>query len=147
MLYKPIIQVENKNVGLKVGGHKHTIAPPPIKKGVAHAPLPHPHHPSFLRQWLLIHNIVDEPIVKLQSKAQCFLFFFFPLYFLKKERKKKKIIIIIFLNHIKKKTIMNTRVMNILFNDALNKFYLRLYGVRKSSLSLRLPFSIAVLDL
>ena len=35
VLNKHIIQVENKNVGLKVGGggHKHTIAPPPpIKK-------------------------------------------------------------------------------------------------------------------
>ena len=35
VLHKRIIQVENKNVGLKVwgggGGHKHTIAPP-IKK-------------------------------------------------------------------------------------------------------------------
>ena len=31
VLYKHIIQVENKNVGLKVGGHKHTFAPP-IKK-------------------------------------------------------------------------------------------------------------------
>ena len=33
VLYKRIIQVENKNVGLKVwggGGHKHTIAPPPL---------------------------------------------------------------------------------------------------------------------
>ena len=32
VLYKHIIQVENKNVGLKVwggGGDKHTIAPPP----------------------------------------------------------------------------------------------------------------------
>ena len=30
VLYKHIIQVENKNVGLKVGGggHKHTIGPP-----------------------------------------------------------------------------------------------------------------------
>ena len=29
VLYKHIIQVENKNVGLKVGrGHKHIIAPP-----------------------------------------------------------------------------------------------------------------------
>ena len=28
VLYKHLIQVENKNVGLKVGGHKHTIAPP-----------------------------------------------------------------------------------------------------------------------
>ena len=41
VLYKHIIQVENKNVGLKVGGggHKHTIAPP-IKKvwGGGHMP-------------------------------------------------------------------------------------------------------------
>ena len=46
VLYKHIIQVENKNVGLEVGGgHKHTIAPPPpppqSKKGGAHA---HPHN-------------------------------------------------------------------------------------------------------
>ena len=44
VLYKHIIQVENKNVGLKVwggGGHKHTIAPP-IKKVGAHAPLAPP---------------------------------------------------------------------------------------------------------
>ena len=27
VLYKHIIQVENKHVGLKVGGHKYTIAP------------------------------------------------------------------------------------------------------------------------
>ena len=33
VLYKHIIQVENKNVGLKVGGHKHTIAPPNKKSG------------------------------------------------------------------------------------------------------------------
>ena len=35
VLYKHIIEVENKNVGLKVGGgggHKHTIAPPPNQK-------------------------------------------------------------------------------------------------------------------
>ena len=41
VLYKRIIQVENKNVGLKVGGgggHKHTIAPPNQKCGGAHAP-------------------------------------------------------------------------------------------------------------
>ena len=43
VLYKHIIQVENKNVGLKVGGHKHTIThPPPIKKVGAHAPLETP---------------------------------------------------------------------------------------------------------
>ena len=42
MLYKHIIQVENKNVGLKVGGHKHTMAPPYQKSGGAHAPLAPP---------------------------------------------------------------------------------------------------------
>ena len=55
VLYKRIIQVENKNVGLKVGGgggHKHTIAPP-IKKvwGGGTSPLaPAP----FLRQWYIM---------------------------------------------------------------------------------------------
>ena len=42
VLYKHIIQVKNKNVGLKVGGHKHTIAPPVKKVGGAHAPLTPP---------------------------------------------------------------------------------------------------------
>ena len=42
VLYKHIIQVENKNVGLKVGGHKHTIAPPNQKSGGALAPLAPP---------------------------------------------------------------------------------------------------------
>ena len=51
VLYKHIIQVENKNVGLKVGGHKHTIAPPNQKSGGALAPLaPPPPPPRFLRQ-------------------------------------------------------------------------------------------------
>ena len=45
VLYKRIIQVENKNVGLKVGGHKHTIAPQPKKWG-AQAPLA-PSVPAF----------------------------------------------------------------------------------------------------
>ena len=45
VLYKHIIQVENKNVGLKCGGgggHKHTIAPPPPpqQKKWGHMPLP-----------------------------------------------------------------------------------------------------------
>ena len=56
VLYKHIIQVENKNVGLKVGGHKHTIAPP-IKKVGGHMPPlpppPPPPPPRFLRQWLI----------------------------------------------------------------------------------------------
>ena len=42
VLYKHIIQVENKNVGLKVGGHKHTIAPPVKKVGGQMPPLPPP---------------------------------------------------------------------------------------------------------
>ena len=52
VLYKRIIQVENKNVELKVwggggGGHKHTIAPP-IKNvgGGTHAPLAPPPLPT-----------------------------------------------------------------------------------------------------
>ena len=49
MLYQHIIQVENKNVGLKVEGHKHTIAPPVKKVGGHMPPLP----PRFLRQWLV----------------------------------------------------------------------------------------------
>ena len=49
VLYQHIIQVENKNVGLKVEGHKHTIAPPPSKKsGGAHAPLAPPPPPPPL---------------------------------------------------------------------------------------------------
>ena len=55
VLYKHIIQVENKNVGLKVwggGGHKHTIAPP-IKKVGGHMP-PCPPPPRFLRQCVVL---------------------------------------------------------------------------------------------
>ena len=52
VLYKRIIQVENKNVGLKVGGggggHKHTIPPPQSKKwGGGHAPLAPPPPASY----------------------------------------------------------------------------------------------------
>ena len=55
VLYKRIIQVENKNVGLKVGGGAQTYhCPPPNQKsGGAHAPLappPPPPPPRFLRQ-------------------------------------------------------------------------------------------------
>ena len=46
VLYQNIIQVENKNVGLKVEGHTHTIAPPSQKSGGGHMPPP----PRFLRQ-------------------------------------------------------------------------------------------------
>ena len=34
--------MENKNVGLKVGGHKHTIAPPNQKSDTHMPPLPPP---------------------------------------------------------------------------------------------------------
>ena len=48
VLYKHIIQVENE----KVGGHKHTIAPPPIKKvGGTCPPCP---SPRLLRQCIYI---------------------------------------------------------------------------------------------
>ena len=46
VLYKLIIQVENKNVGLKCGGggggHKHTIAPNKKSGGTCPSPLPTP---------------------------------------------------------------------------------------------------------
>ena len=43
VLYKHIIQVENKNVGLKVGGGAQTYhCPPNQKRGGAHAPLAPP---------------------------------------------------------------------------------------------------------
>ena len=56
VLYKHIIQVENKNVGLKVGGHKHTFAPPIKKVGGGTCPPcpPPPPPPRFLRQWLIL---------------------------------------------------------------------------------------------
>ena len=49
VLYKHIIQVENKNVGLKVGGAQTYHCPPSQKSGGAHAPLAPP-PPRFLRQ-------------------------------------------------------------------------------------------------
>ena len=50
VLYKHIIQVENKNVGLKVGGGGGGTnkIPPNKNKWGAHAPPPPP--PGFLRQ-------------------------------------------------------------------------------------------------
>ena len=48
VLYKHIIQVENKNVGLKVGGrHKYTIAHPVKKVGGGHMPPPCPPPPPL----------------------------------------------------------------------------------------------------
>ena len=55
VLYKHIIQVENKNVGLKVGGHKHTIAPPIKKVGGGGGHMP-PLPPRFLRQCIYIYS-------------------------------------------------------------------------------------------
>ena len=71
VLYKRIIQVENKNMGLKVGGHKHTIGPP-IKNlgGGAHAPLAPPlptpvyyYTPFFPRDILRLRKSTPVPIV------------------------------------------------------------------------------------
>ena len=60
VLYKHIIQVENKNVGLKVGGGGTNIPlpPPPIQKVGGTCPLvpppPPPPPPRFLRQCLVL---------------------------------------------------------------------------------------------
>ena len=51
MLYQHIIQVENKKVGLKVEGHKHTIAPPVKNVGGHMPPLP----PRFLSSDIYIY--------------------------------------------------------------------------------------------
>ena len=51
VLYKHIIQVEHKNVGLKVGGHKHTIAPPVKKVGGHMPPLPPPLPTPVIDVW------------------------------------------------------------------------------------------------
>ena len=64
VLYKHIIQVENKNVGLKVGGHKHTIAPPVKKVGGHMPPLP----PRFLRQCIYIYIYIYIYILVLGIK-------------------------------------------------------------------------------
>ena len=47
VLYKHIIQVENKNVGLKVGGGTNIPLPPQSKRWGAHAPLAPPPPPSL----------------------------------------------------------------------------------------------------
>ena len=45
VLYKHIIQVENKNVGLKVGGTNIPLPPPPHQKCGGHMPQPPPPTP------------------------------------------------------------------------------------------------------
>ena len=53
VLYKHIIQVENKNVGLKVGGGAQTyLCPSNQKSGGGHMPPLPPPPPRFLRQWI-----------------------------------------------------------------------------------------------
>ena len=57
VLYKHIIEVENKNVELKVGGgggHKHTIATP-IKKVVGGTCLPCPPPPAYYASDIYIY--------------------------------------------------------------------------------------------
>ena len=57
VLYKHIIQVENKNVWVKSWGHKHTIPPPPPNKKSGRQNPPYPPPPSspcFLRQCIYI---------------------------------------------------------------------------------------------
>ena len=69
VLYQHIIQVKNKNVGLKVEVHKHTIAPPSQKSGGAHAPLA----PRFLRQWYIYthrQNILNPFITNWSSSPE-----------------------------------------------------------------------------
>ena len=62
VLYKHIIQVENKNVGLKVGGggHKYTIAHP-VKKvgGGTCPPLPPPPPPASYASDIYIYIYIS----------------------------------------------------------------------------------------
>ena len=62
VLYKHIIQVENKNVGLKVGGAQTYHCPPSQKSGGAHAPLA---PPRFLRQCVYISSMVDVGLINI----------------------------------------------------------------------------------
>ena len=50
VLYKHIIQVENKNVGLKVGGTNIPLPPSQKSGGGGHMPPLPPPPPRFLRQ-------------------------------------------------------------------------------------------------
>ena len=55
VLYQHIIQVENKNVGLKVEGHKHTIAPPSKKSGGGQSPLELPTPEIYIDIYIYIY--------------------------------------------------------------------------------------------
>ena len=59
VLYKHIIQVENKNVGLNVGAHKHTIHPQSKKCG-ARAPLALPPPNSYASEYIYIYSGVGR---------------------------------------------------------------------------------------
>ena len=63
VLYKHIIQVENKNMGLKVGGHKHTIAPPPQSQKWGSCLLNYPFGFKYLLSRLLDTRNRVVPIV------------------------------------------------------------------------------------
>ena len=74
MLYKHIIQVENKNVGLKVGGHKHTIAPP-VKKvggGGTYPPCPPASYASAI--CTKRHNYFPAALVAHKYSTLCYPF-------------------------------------------------------------------------
>ena len=75
VLYKHIIQVENKNAGLKVWGGRGTnipLPPPQSKKWGAHAPLAPPPPPaSYASAYSpCIMNIMSTPI-HLLTKLHC----------------------------------------------------------------------------
>ena len=54
VFYKHIIQVENKNMELNVGAHKHTIHPQSKKWG-ARAPLAPPQIPTLVNIYIYIY--------------------------------------------------------------------------------------------
>ena len=79
VLYKHMIQVENKNVGLKVWvggggrvGHKHTIAPPPPNQKRGHMPpcrLPPPPPASYASDITFIRFI--DSFMNFAKDARC----------------------------------------------------------------------------
>ena len=82
MLYKHIIQVENKNVGLKVGGgHKHTIAPLSKKWGGTCPPCPPASYASDV-EWcvsgaklgfFMLYAQIDYKFVKVHQKPNIYI--------------------------------------------------------------------------
>ena len=74
VLYKHIIQVENKNVGLKVGGHKHTIAPPIKKVGGHMPPLPPPLPTPVPKEYKSYQQCYRSCTIQELSKMLSFLY-------------------------------------------------------------------------